>query len=430
MAYAREAVARRMEDPEQPLPLLARISDWPSDEPLLTDWLAGTLGLDTEAVAHAVGNGKTLLLLDGLDELPGGNASDALRTHFVQAVNSPPVANGVIVTCREQDYELCLKVRLEGAVTLSPLNDEHIAEYLQKYPDLGAALADDETLRNMARTPLLLSLLTFAYAELARQTQELRQLDQSPRELRDKIFRTYVERRYEHERLKPHRELSFTLEEIYDVLGRVAQLRLSTGVFDRVQTPTGRSRDPADTGITVSIESILGNRAETFINQMQRLHYLISDGRGNVRFIHLLLQEHFGINGLLAIADRILPGFDVGDEAKLEMLRTGQVPKDLLPAVSVENKVSLMIMVILNKLDQDIELQAQNVYRIETTHGLKIRRRLDRFGNLTTISDDVAVETMKLKRLVDKRSQMFDMLHETVDKYNLTAKGIIDSIGR
>ena len=37
---------------------------------------------------------------------------------------------------------------------------------------------------------------------------------------------------------------------------------------------------------------------------------------------------------------------------------------------------------------------------------------------------------MKLKRLIDKRSQMFDMLRQIIDKYNETAKNIIQSMGR
>jgi hypothetical protein len=53
------------------------------------------------------------------------------------------------------------------------------------------------------------------------------------------------------------------------------------------------------------------------------------------------------------------------------------------------------------------------------------RRRWRREG-----SPSIDVETMKLKRLVDKRSQMFDMLRQIIDKYNETAKGIIQSIGR
>ena len=48
----------------------------------------------------------------------------------------------------------------------------------------------------------------------------------------------------------------------------------------------------------------------------------------------------------------------------------------------------------------------------------------------TNGKDAIDVETMKMKRLIDKRGQMFDMLRQIIDKYNQTAKGIIESIGR
>jgi hypothetical protein len=42
----------------------------------------------------------------------------------------------------------------------------------------------------------------------------------------------------------------------------------------------------------------------------------------------------------------------------------------------------------------------------------------------------IDVETMKLKRLIDKRAHAFDLLRDIIDRYNQTAKGIIDGIGR
>jgi hypothetical protein len=42
----------------------------------------------------------------------------------------------------------------------------------------------------------------------------------------------------------------------------------------------------------------------------------------------------------------------------------------------------------------------------------------------------IDVETMKLKRLIDRRSQAFDMLRGLIDRYNQTAKDIIASMGR
>ena len=64
----------------------------------------------------------------------------------------------------------------------------------------------------------------------------------------------------------------------------------------------------------------------------------------------------------------------------------------------------------LDRLDRDIERQEEAVLSADPT--------------------SIDVETLKLKRLIDKRSQMFDMLRQIIDRYNETAKGIIDSIGR
>jgi hypothetical protein len=69
----------------------------------------------------------------------------------------------------------------------------------------------------------------------------------------------------------------------------------------------------------------------------------------------------------------------------------------------------------LNKLDEDIAAQA---------------RRVEALQNSRLPSATVDVETMKLKRLIDKRSQLFDLLRQITDRYNQTAKGIIDSLGR
>jgi hypothetical protein len=41
MAYARDAVSARLADPAQPLPIMANLFEWPSnDPPPLADWLA------------------------------------------------------------------------------------------------------------------------------------------------------------------------------------------------------------------------------------------------------------------------------------------------------------------------------------------------------------------------------------------------------
>jgi hypothetical protein len=97
------------------------------------------------------------------------------------------------------------------------------------------------------------------------------------------------------------------------------------------------------------------------------------------------------------------------------------------PSLTVEDKVCLMLMVIMKQMDQQIEQQANYINKLQQQQqgGGKGGK-----GGGGGSGPSIDVETMKLKRLIDKRSQMFDMLRQIIDKYNQTAKGIIDSMGR
>ncbi len=110
------------------------------------------------------------------------------------------------------------------------------------------------------------------------------------------------------------------------------------------------------------------------------------------------------------------------------------------PSLTVEDKVTLLLMLIMKKMDRDIENQAQYINSIQQQQSSrggkgKMGNPLNTgpFGMLSgsnNQSPSIDVETMKLKRMIDKRSQMFDMLRQIIDKYNETAKNMIQSIGR
>lgn len=96
-----------------------------------------------------------------------------------------------------------------------------------------------------------------------------------------------------------------------------------------------------------------------------------------------------------------------------------QIPPGLnAKAYNAEEYIASTYQLILDKLDLDITRQSETIAR------LKREKRSMSEG------PSVDIETLKLKRLVDKRSQIYDSLQQIIDKYNQTAKGIIDSIGR
>jgi len=151
-----------------------------------------------------------------------------------------------------------------------------------------------------------------------------------------------------------------------------------------------------------------------------------------------------------------MPGRMQNTNPMYERMHQGQVAGVLNdPSLTVEDKVTLMLMLIMKKMDKDIERQAQYINSIQQQQGNR-QKKGNTLGKVGTVaggalggpmgakvgggvggkmggggnSPSIDVETMKLKRMIDKRSQMFDMLRQIIDKYNETAKGIIQSIGR
>lgn len=284
MAFARDAVTRRLNDPNLPLPILAPIATWDARQNTpLVDWLvAQNPALNEMGLSAMIAEGKTLLLLDGLDEL-GGKREDQPDTHdprlrFLQLL---PTHNQIVLTCRVKDYaQIGQKAMLEGAVTLQPLDDAQMRAYMGDLPDLWAALETDHQLREVARTPLLLSLFMFAFNGLADEAKKLRDLTRG--DLRDTIFETYVRRRYAYETRKKRTPMPFTLDEIFRVLGQLA-IEDVGGVF--VRENVLKQADFA---------GLLGDRTHAFLDLCMELHLLVPGEGTTFRFIHLLLRDYFG----------------------------------------------------------------------------------------------------------------------------------------
>lgn len=308
-AFAREKVAERLADPSKPLPILVPIATWDAQKQTpLADWLAEQLPiLKRDDIDRLIESENVLLLLDGLDELGGERevviSRDQLNLSRISSVTvvteddtndritirydprqlfmmNLSVSSRGIVSCRIKDYaEINQKIGLKGAVTLQPLDDRQMKDYLLKLPDLWAALEADDELRDVARTPLLLSLFTFAFRDLPDEVKVLHDLKRG--DLRDKIFESYVERRYEREARKPNANIPFTLDEIYEVLGKIS-IRQIYG-----QATLFEVRDIAQNLLSDKTQS------ELFAGFVLRLN-LLTHVQNRYRYIHLLLRDFFG----------------------------------------------------------------------------------------------------------------------------------------
>ncbi|MGQ9908138.1 MAG: HEAT repeat domain-containing protein, partial [Candidatus Flexifilum sp.] len=304
--YAYEMIRRRQsEGANAPLPILMLCATWPSSPPTpLSTWIRenwkGLENLREEDLASC------LLLFDGLDELGAErvekmkdeNGKEVERTYdprlrFLQAL---PESGAVIVSTRVEEYEaIGHKARLNGAVTLRPLTDEQIRDYLSNYPLLWQALERDRELLDVLRTPLLLSCMAFAYKDDPGAVQLL--ADKDSVEMSDAIFARYVQERHVHEarRLEDIGQAPpYSLETLYEVLGHAAMANANAVGAQRrsLQTPLSFFFAEANIFQPVDFAPFVGD-TEAFLGWVELLD-LMNRADVGLRFVHLRLRDYFG----------------------------------------------------------------------------------------------------------------------------------------
>ena len=163
-------LARALHDAGARVAVLLHLSTWAEDRLPLDDWLVRELDTRYD-VPRAIGrrciDGEQLvLLLDGLDEV-----ASAQRAQCVAAINafrreheSTPLA----VCCRQADYEaLPVRLRLAEALIVRTLTRAQVDAALARggaaLAGLRQVLSDNDPLRELLSTPLLLGIAALAY---------------------------------------------------------------------------------------------------------------------------------------------------------------------------------------------------------------------------------------------------------------------------
>ncbi|GAB4514527.1 MAG: hypothetical protein OHK0046_16730 [Anaerolineae bacterium] len=281
--YARDAVIKRLVDKDAPIPILGIVSRWDAEnQPSIEEWLVTEPDSPLDATS-IIREGKAILLLDGLDELGREKPLDSKklpkqtydpRMRFVEALNQVNHCNQVIVTSRTRDYEeIGKKLSLNGAIQLQPLTDDQIQAYLSDHLEIYRAIQEDERLRDLARTPLLLSLIAFAFDRLEEDLKAKGDLRAG--DVRDAIFLAYCKQRYEHEARKKNADLPFSYQEMMDILGKLALSQVIDLSDDQIDL---NYLDEKSVDIT------------KFTTYMVKLNILALESK-SFRFIHLLLRD-------------------------------------------------------------------------------------------------------------------------------------------
>jgi serine/threonine protein kinase len=201
LELTRHLLDRAMLDTVHPIPVIFNLSSWGEKQQPLTDWLIDELGSKYQVpkkVAQTwVEGDDLLLLLDGLDEVIAMQ-----RDGCVQAINTYRAEHGfvdMVVSSRITDYEaLANRLKLNGAIVIQPLNAEQIDRYMNSFgtelATIQRMVTEDNTLRELARSPLMLNIMALAYRAVSE--AEVKHL-YSPEAQRQHIFAVYVQRMFE-----------------------------------------------------------------------------------------------------------------------------------------------------------------------------------------------------------------------------------------
>lgn len=176
LELARDLIARARQDESAPIPVIFHLSSWSKRYPSLSDWLVEELSAKYQ-VPRAIGRtwcrageSAILPLLDGLDEVREDH-----REACVAALNAFRRQNGldgIAICSRSSEYAALVgRLKLQCAVVVQPLTARQIDAYLADMGEgasqLRGLLSARPALQEMARTPLMLTIMALAYRDRA-----------------------------------------------------------------------------------------------------------------------------------------------------------------------------------------------------------------------------------------------------------------------
>lgn len=192
---ARNLIARAENNVKEPMPILCSLSSWAEKKQAIAEWLGAEVkskyGVHEDVSQQLLENRQLLPLLDGLDELIPEH-----QERCIQAINQFQQdyhPKHLIVCCRLTEYQNAnTRLQLSGAICLQLLTEDQIHEYLVSVnqPSLWSSIQKDPDLLTLAKSPLMLSILSLAYEEISLQEW---QAFNSTQERRQYLFNTYIQ---------------------------------------------------------------------------------------------------------------------------------------------------------------------------------------------------------------------------------------------
>lgn len=200
LSLAQAKIVTAQEDLTQPIPVVFNLSSWSTTRKEISEWLVDELRVKYRVPSRVsrawITDRELLLLLDGLDEVKPDYRNACV--HALNVFSQQYGFKNIVICSRVADYAvLSTRLSLPSAVLLQPLTPDQINSYLSNAGDTMAAVRSclevDQPLQQLARSPLMLSVMTLAYR--GKTVQELLSFA-SVAERRHHLFDTYVAQMY------------------------------------------------------------------------------------------------------------------------------------------------------------------------------------------------------------------------------------------
>ncbi len=197
LELTRDLLKRAEQDAQHLMPVVFTLSSWAAKQQPLAEWMTEELiskyQLPHDLARSWIETNSILPLLDGLDEI-----ETSKRTACIETINTYHQEHSflpLVVSSRSADYvRQTGRLRLSGAVTIQSLTQQQVDDYLAHGGEalwaLRVALYQDASLRELAETPLMLSILTLTYHDMP--VEDLLRGGIAP--TRQQIFEHYVQR--------------------------------------------------------------------------------------------------------------------------------------------------------------------------------------------------------------------------------------------
>ncbi|MCL2931034.1 MAG: hypothetical protein MGG11_01660 [Trichodesmium sp. MAG_R03] len=171
LELARKLVIRTEKEKNLPIPVLLDLATWQNNNQKISDWLIDQLkfkyNIPNKVTKDWLENQLLLPLIDGFDQV-----SPELLEHCLEGINKLSLdfqPKHLVVCSSFAAYKNCYnKLRVNAAVLLQPLINSHIQDYLlvARSRELWSYIKDEPKLLNLARIPLMLSIMALAYEEI------------------------------------------------------------------------------------------------------------------------------------------------------------------------------------------------------------------------------------------------------------------------